>query len=129
MGIFSILENKLFICICSKPLIETYITLSNSMKKRIYIVASLLIFQAFFSFSNHVFEPIKVFQVFDVQTVIDNPKGKLKIRFVSNIDKSDTTNRPKGLFAKIKNVFNAILDVSDNPPFRIEIVREKEKKN
>jgi hypothetical protein len=99
------------------------------MKKRIYLLASLLIFQSFSSFSNHELEPIKDVQVFDIQPVVDNPKGKLKIRFVSNIDKSDTTNRPKGLFAKIKNVFNALLDVSDNPPFKIEVVREKEKKN
>jgi NRPS condensation-like uncharacterized protein len=99
------------------------------MKKRIYLLVSLLIFQSFYSFSNHVVEPIKDVQVFGIQSVVDNPKGKLKIRFVSNIDKSDTTNRPKGLFAKIKNVFNALLDASENPPFKIEVVREKEKKN
>ena len=99
------------------------------MKIRIYLFASLLIFQSFPSFSNHEFEPIKDVQVFDLQPVVDNPKGKLKIRFVSTVDKSDTTNRPKGLFAKIKNVLNALLDASDNPPFRIEVVREKEKKN
>ncbi len=98
------------------------------MKKRIYLFASLLIFQAFSSFSNHPLEPIKEIQVFEIQPV-DNPKGKLKIRFVSTVDKSDTTNRPKSFFAKLKNVFNAILDASDNPPFRIEIVREKEKRN
>ncbi len=99
------------------------------MKKCFYLLASLLILQSFPSFSNHVFEPIKDSQIFDIQVVMDNPKGKLKIRFVSTVDKSDTTNRPKGLFAKIKNVFNALLDASDNPPFKIEIVREKEKKN
>jgi hypothetical protein len=99
------------------------------MKKRIYSLVVLLIFQSFSSFSNHVVEPIKDVQIFDIQPITDNPKGKLKIRFVSTVDKSDTTNRPKGLFAKIKNVFNALLDASDNPPFKIEVVREKEKKN
>jgi NRPS condensation-like uncharacterized protein len=90
------------------------------MKKRNYLLVSLLIFQSFSSFSNHEIEPIKEVQVFGIQPVIDNPKGKLKIRFVSTVDKSDTTNRPKGLFAKIKNVFNALLDASDNPPFKID---------
>jgi NRPS condensation-like uncharacterized protein len=99
------------------------------MKKRIFLLVSLLIFQSFSSFSNHEIEPIKDVQAFDIQTVLDNPKGKLKIRFVSTVDKSDTTNRPKGLFAKIKNVLNALLDASENPPFKIEVVREKEKKN
>jgi hypothetical protein len=99
------------------------------MKKRIYLLFALLIFQSFSAFSNHIVEPIKDVQVFDIQPVLDNPKGKLKIRFISTVDKSDTTNRPKGLFAKIKNVFNALLDVSENPPFKIEVVREKEKKN
>lgn len=99
------------------------------MEKRLYLLASLLIFQSFSSFSNHEIEPIKDVQVFDIQSVVDNPKGKLKIRFVSTVDKSDTTSRPKGLFAKIKNVFNVLLDASDNPPFKIEVVREKAKKN
>ena len=99
------------------------------MKKHLYLLASLLIFQSFSSFSNHETEPIKEVQIFDIQPVVDNPKSKLKIRFVSTVDKSDTTNRPKGIFAKIKYVLNALLDASDNPPFKIEVVREKEKKN
>jgi hypothetical protein len=99
------------------------------MKKSIFFISSLLILQSLPSFSNHVIEPIKDAQIFDVQPFMDNPKGKIKIRFVSTADKSDTTNRPKGFFAKIKNVFNALLDASDNPPFKIEVVREKEKKN
>ena len=61
--------------------------------------------------------------------VLDNPKGKIKIRFVRNEDKSDTTNRPKGFFGKLKSVVNMIMDASDNPPFKVEIIREKEKKN
>ena len=99
------------------------------MKKRTVILFSFLTFQSLLSFSNHIKEPIKDIQLIDYQIISDNPKGKLKLRFVSNIDKSDTTNKPKTFLAKVKNVFNAILDISDNPPFRIEIVREKEKKN
>jgi hypothetical protein len=99
------------------------------MKKSIFFITSFLIFQSFTSFSNHIIEPIKDVQLFDIQPIMDNPKGKIKIRFVSTADKSDTTNRPKGFLAKIKNVFNALMDASDNPPFKIEVVREKEKKN
>lgn len=58
---------------------------------------------------------------------IDNPKGK-KIRFIRNEDKSDTTNKPRGFFAKLKNVINLLMDASDSPPFKVEIIREKEKK-
>jgi hypothetical protein len=107
----------------------TLTTFSNPMKKNIFFLTFLLIFQSFSSFSNHELEPVKDVQVFQFQPVVDNPKGKLKIRFVSTIDKSDTTNRQKGFFAKIKNVFNALMDASDNPPFKIEVVREKGKKN
>ena len=99
------------------------------MKKRTVILFSFLTFQSLSSFSNHIKEPIKDIQPIDYQIINDNPKGKLKLRFVSTIDKSDTTNKPKTFLAKVKNVFNAILDISENPPFRIEIVREKEKKN
>jgi hypothetical protein len=99
------------------------------MKKSTFLFSFLLILQSFYSFSNHVLEPIKDVQIFEVQPIIDNPKGKIKIRFVSTADKSDTTNRPKGFFAKVKNIFNAVLDLSENPPFKIEVVREKEKKN
>jgi NRPS condensation-like uncharacterized protein len=99
------------------------------MKKSIILFASFLIFQSFSSFSNHVFEPIKDVQIFDIQPILDNPKGKLKIRFIGTVDKSDTTHRPKGFLAKVKSAFNTILDFSENPPFKIEVVREKEKKN
>lgn len=99
------------------------------MKKYATILFIFLTFQSLSSFSNDIKEPIKDAQSIDYQIISDNPKGKLKIRFVSNIDKSDTTNKPKTFFAKIRNVFNSILDISENPPFRIEIVREKEKKN
>ena len=99
------------------------------MKKRTIILFVFLTFQSLSSFSNHIKEPIKDIYPIGYQLINDNPKGKLKIRFVSNIDKSDTTNKPKTFFAKIRNVFNSILDISENPPFRIEIVREKEKKN
>jgi hypothetical protein len=99
------------------------------MKKSIFLISSLLILQSFPSFSNHIIDPIRNIQISDNQPIMDNPRGKIKIRFVSTADKSDTTKRPKGFFAKIKNVFNALLDASDNPPFKIEVVREKEKKN
>lgn len=58
---------------------------------------------------------------------VDNPRGKINIRFIRNEDKSDTTNKPKGFFAKLKNIVNLLIDASDNPPFKIEIVREIEK--
>ena len=79
-----------------------------------------------------IIDPIRQIQIEDYEYgwMVDNPKGKLKIRFVRNEDKSsDTTNKSKGFFGKLKNVVNMIFDASDNPPFRVEIVREKEKKN
>lgn len=79
-----------------------------------------------------IIDPIRQIQIEDYEYgwMVDNPKGKLKIRFVRNEDKSsDTTNKSKGFFWKLKNVVNMIFDASDNPPFRVEIVREKEKKN
>lgn len=84
--------------------------------------------------ANHmkIIDPIRQIQIEDYEYgwMVDNPKGKLKIRFVRNEDKSgDSTNKPKGFFGKLKNVVNMLLDASDNPPFRVEIVREKEKKN
>lgn len=74
-------------------------------------------------------DPIKYYKLDENIWVLDNPKGKIKIRFIKNEDKSDTTNKPKSFFGKLKNVINMILDASDNPPFKVEIVREKEKKN
>ena len=99
------------------------------MKILSIILVAFLILHCHSSNANTIKNPIREFQVFNKQFITDNPKGKLKIRFISTIDKSDTTNRPKGLFAKIKNILNAVLDASDNPPFKIEIVREKKKKN
>ena len=99
------------------------------MKRYTIVFFVFLILQSLSSFSNHIKESIRDIQPIDYQIINDNPKGKLKLRFVSTIDKSDTTNKPKTFLAKIKNVFNAILDISENPPFKIEIVREKEKKN
>ena len=80
-------------------------------------------------FAKNDIDPIRYLQVDGINWTYDNPKGKIKIRFIKNEDKSDTTNRPKGFFGKLKNVINMILDASDNPPFKVEIVREKEKKN
>ncbi len=99
------------------------------MKK---IILSLLILFSgilFQSFAKNDIDPIRQIQVEPINWIIDNPKGKIKIRFIRNEDKSDTTNKPKGFFAKLKNVVNMIMDASDNPPFKVEIVREKEKKN
>jgi hypothetical protein len=81
------------------------------------------------SFAKNDIDPIRQIQIDAIKWTIDNPKGKIKIRFVRNEDKSDTTNKPKGFFAKLKNVVNILMDASDNPPFKVEIVREKEKKN
>lgn len=80
------------------------------------------------SAKNHI-DPIRQIHFDAINWSVDNPKGKLKIRFIRNEDKSDTTNRPKGFLAKLKNVVNMLMDASDNPPFKVEIVREKEKKN
>jgi hypothetical protein len=81
------------------------------------------------SFAKNEFDPIRQIQFDATNWTIDNPKGKLKIRFIRNEDKSDTTNKPKGFFAKLKNIVNMLMDASDNPPFKVEIIREKEKKN
>ncbi|MEY4539912.1 MAG: hypothetical protein RLZZ306_1669 [Bacteroidota bacterium] len=81
------------------------------------------------SFAKNDFDPIRQIQIDAINWQIDNPKGKIKIRFVKNEDKSDTTNRPKGFFGKLKSVVNMIMNASDNPPFRVEIIREKEKKS
>jgi hypothetical protein len=99
------------------------------MKKRTSFFIFFFIFLGLSTFANVNEEPIRDIQPVEIQLIADNPKGKLKIRFVSNTDKSDTTNKPKGFFAKLKNVVNSLMDASDNPPFRIEVVREKEKKN
>ena len=82
-----------------------------------------------FSFTKNNFDPIRQIQIQEINWTIDNPKGKFKIRFIRNQDKSDTTNRAKGFFGRLKNIVDMLLDVSDNPPFKVEIVREKEKKN
>ena len=58
--------------------------------------------------------------------IVDNPKGKLKIKFVFNDPKSSSdTTRPKTFFGKLKNVLNSLMDASDNPPFKLRVVREK----
>ncbi len=69
----------------------------------------------------HVYEP------WDVVYALDNPKRKLRIKFVfREDDKSDTTK--KSLFTKVKGLFNTILDFSDNPPVRLEVSYTKDKK-
>jgi hypothetical protein len=112
-----ILFSKLY---CQKPN-------KAPMKKQTTLFMILFIFMSLSTYANDVEEPVKDIQPVEYQLITDNPKGKLKIRFVSNTDKSDTTNKPKGFFAKLRNVVNSLMDVSDNPPFKIEVVREKEK--
>jgi hypothetical protein len=98
--------------------------------KKITLSLLILCFASHYkSFAKNDIDPIRQINIDDFNWTIDNPKGKLKIRFVRNEDKSDTTNKPKGFFGKLKNVVNMLLDASDNPPFKVEIVREKEKKN
>ena len=80
-------------------------------------------------FANDDIAPIRFYKLYDNSRILDNPKGKIKIRFVRNEDKSDTTNKSKSFFGKLKSLVNMIMDASDNPPFKVEIVREKEKKN
>lgn len=81
------------------------------------------------TFAKNDIDPFKQIQTIDISWSVDNPKGKLKIRFIRNEDKSDTTSKPKGFWGKLKSVVNMLLDASDNPPFKVEIVREKEKKD
>jgi hypothetical protein len=99
------------------------------MKKITLSLLILCLMCQFQTFAKNDFDPIRQIQIDAINWTIDNPKGKLKIRFIRNEDKSDTTNKPKGFFAKLKNVVNILMDASDNPPFKVEIVREKEKKN
>jgi hypothetical protein len=99
------------------------------MKKSILLMLIISITSQLKSFAKNDIDPIRQIQIHAINWTIDNPKGKLKIRFIRNEDKSDTTNKPKGFFAKLKNVVNMLMDASDNPPFKVEIVREKEKKN
>jgi hypothetical protein len=99
------------------------------MKKNILSLLILCFAIQSQSFAKNDNDPIRQILTDEIHWTIDNPKGKLKIRFIRNEDKSDTTNKPKGFFAKLKNVVNMLMDASDNPPFKVEIVREKEKKN
>ncbi len=100
-------------------------------KKATFILIALFLTQ-FKADAKKIIDPICQIQIDEYQydMLADNPKGKLKIRFVRNEDKSaDSTNKPKSFFGKLKSVVNMLLDVSDNPPFKVEIVREKAKKN
>jgi hypothetical protein len=77
------------------------------------------------SFSNKIIDPIRQIQMDETEWMMDNPKGKWKIRFVKNDDQSDSTNRRKGFLNKLKDIVSNLM--SDNPPFKVEIVREKAK--
>lgn len=95
------------------------------MKKNILL--TLLLISSFYcnSLADDV-NPIELMPLKHKNLMLDNPKGKLKIKFVMNDFKSSgDTTKPKSLFAKIKNVVNSLLDASDNPPFKLQVVREK----
>jgi hypothetical protein len=97
------------------------------MKKITLMVFIILFTICSNAFSSNIIYPIRYAQMDESEWMMDNPKGKWKIRFLRTEDKSDTTNRPKGFLNKLKNVVNILFDASDNPPFKVEIVREKEK--
>ncbi len=97
------------------------------MKKYTLLFAFYFFLSVSQSFSNKIIDPIRQIQIDEMEWSMDNPKGKWKIRFVRTEDKSDTTNRPKGFLSKLKNIVNVLMDASDNPPFKVEVVREKEK--
>ena len=81
------------------------------------------------SLATNEIDPIRHLPSDEIHLTMDNPKGKIKIRFIRNEYKTDSTNRPKGFLSKLKNVVDMIMNASENPPFKVEIVREKEKKN
>jgi hypothetical protein len=54
------------------------------------------------SFAKNNIDPVRPIQIETINFNIDNPKGKIKIRFIRNEDKSDTTNKPKGFFCKVE---------------------------
>ncbi|MEA5258633.1 hypothetical protein VB264_12625 [Arcicella aquatica] len=95
------------------------------MKKKILFTLLLISTFCVKSFAEDI-DPIELMPMKHTNVVIDNPKGKLKIKFVFN-DYRDTgdTTKPKSLFAKLKNIVNGLLDASDNPPFKVRVVREK----
>jgi hypothetical protein len=97
------------------------------MKKITLLLIFCFLLSNFHSFSNKIIDPISQMQMDEMEWSMDNPKGKWKIRFVRTEDKSDTTNKPKGFFNKLKDIVNILFDASDNPPFKVEIVREKAK--
>lgn len=95
------------------------------MKKNILFTILLISAFCMKSFAEDIV-PIELMPLKHTNVILDNPKGKLKIKFVMNDFKSSgDTTKPKGLFAKIKNVVNSLLDASDNPPFKLQVVREK----
>lgn len=99
------------------------------MKKFILSLLILFFLSQSNSFAKNDIDPIRQIPVDATNITIDNPRGKIKIRFIRNEVKSDTTSRPKGFLGKVKNAINMLLDVSDNPPFKVEIIREKTRKN
>lgn len=98
------------------------------MKKKILFLTIFSLLNHGQSFAKNDIDPFRQIEKNHLNFFIDNPKGKLKIRFLRNEDKSDTTNQQKGFFGKLRNVVNMLLNASENPPFKVEIIREKTKK-
>ena len=97
------------------------------MKKRFVFIISLSLITCNEILAKNSADPIKDIPISNFDWSIDNPKGKFRIRFIKIEDKSDTTAKPKGIFGKLKSVINMVMNASDNPPFKVEIVREKTK--
>jgi hypothetical protein len=97
------------------------------MKKITLLVFTILFSICSNTFSSNIIYPIRYAQMDESERMMDNPKGKWKIRFLRTEDKSDTTNSRKGFLNKLKDIVSNLLNLSENPPFKVEIVREKEK--
>ncbi|MFY7829836.1 MAG: hypothetical protein ACOVQ4_22060 [Flectobacillus sp.] len=63
----------------------------------------------------------------EIEKFMDNPKKKLRIKLVFNEEDKDSTNKKKGVFAKVKGIVDAILNFSDNPPVRLKVGYENDK--
>ncbi len=97
------------------------------MKKIILLTFLLINTKDTFAFVDDI-APVEWMVLQHKNLMMDNPKGKLKIKFVLNDFRSSSdTTKPKGLFAKIKNVVNSLLDASDNPPFKLQVIRDKKR--
>jgi hypothetical protein len=95
------------------------------MKTHTLLLCLLIFVGGSKSLANDI-DPLPIIQMMPINFMIDNPKGKLKIRFVMNDMKSSgDTTKSKSFFGKLKYVLNSLMDASDNPPFKLQVVREK----